>query len=46
MKAVLRGKFMALSAFLEKSERNYTSNSTAHLNALEQEEANTLKRSR
>jgi hypothetical protein len=28
MKAVLRGKFLALSALVKKSERSYTSNST------------------
>jgi hypothetical protein len=41
MKAVLRGKFIALNALVKKSERSYTSNSTAHLKALEQKEANT-----
>jgi hypothetical protein len=38
MKAVLRGKFIALSASKKKLERAYTSSSTAHLKALEQEE--------
>jgi hypothetical protein len=28
MKAVLRGKFMALSALIKKLERSYTNNST------------------
>ena len=46
MKAVLRGKFIALSAFIKKLERPYTSNLTPHLKALEQKEANTPKRSR
>jgi hypothetical protein len=46
MKAVLRGKLIALSASKEKLERAYTSSLTAHLKALEQEEANTPKRSR
>jgi hypothetical protein len=46
MKAVLRGKFIALSALVKKLERSYTKNLTAHLRALEQKEANSLKRSR
>ena len=46
MKAVLKGKFIALSAFIKKLERSHTSNLTAHLKALEQKEANTPKRSR
>ena len=36
MKALLRGKFIALSALLKKMERSYTNNLTAHLRALEQ----------
>ena len=39
MKAVLRGKLIVLSASKRKLERAYTSNLTAHLNALEQKEA-------
>jgi hypothetical protein len=46
MKAVLRGKLIALSASKKKLERAYTSSLTAHLKALEQKEANTSKRSR
>ena len=46
MKAVLRGKFIALSALVKKLERSYTNNLTAHLRALEQKEANSPKRSR
>ena len=46
MKAVLRGKFIALSVFVKKLERSYTSNLTAHLKALEQKEASTPKMSR
>jgi hypothetical protein len=46
MKAVLRGKLIALSASKKKLGRAYTSNLTAHLKAQEQKEANTLKRSR
>jgi hypothetical protein len=37
---VLRGKFIAQSAVIKKLERSYTSNLTAHLKALEQNEAN------
>jgi hypothetical protein len=36
MKAVLRGKLMALSASTKKLERAYTSSLTAHLKALKQ----------
>jgi hypothetical protein len=46
MKAVLRGKLIALHASKNKLERAYTSILTAHLEALEQKEANTPKRSR
>ena len=44
MKAVLRGKLIALSASKKKIERAYTSSLTAHLKALEQKEANIPKR--
>jgi hypothetical protein len=46
MKAVLREKFIALSALLKKLERYYTSNLITHIRDLEQKEANTPKRSR
>jgi hypothetical protein len=46
MKAVLRGKLIALSAAKKKLERAYTSSLTAHLKVLEQKEANSPKRSR
>jgi hypothetical protein len=46
MKAVLRGKLIALSASKKKLERAYTSRLTAHLKALEQKEANKPKRNR
>ena len=46
MKAVLRGKLIALSASKKKLKRAYTSSLIAHLKALEQKEANTPKRSR
>jgi hypothetical protein len=46
MKAVLRGKLIALSASKKKLERAYTTSLTAHLKALQQKEANSPKRSR
>jgi hypothetical protein len=46
IKAVLRGKFIALSALVKKLERSYTNNLTAYLRALQQKEANSTKRSR
>ena len=45
MKAVLTGKFIALSAQVKKLERSYTNNLTEHMRALEQKEANSPKRS-
>ena len=46
MKAVLRGKLIALNASKKKLERAYTSRLTAHLKALEQKDTNTGKRAR
>jgi hypothetical protein len=46
MKAVLRGKIIALSASKKNLERAYTSHLTAQMKALEQKEANSSKRSR
>ena len=46
MKAVLRGKLIALSASRKKLKRAYTSSLTVHLKALEQKEVNTPKRRR
>jgi hypothetical protein len=46
MKTVLSGKFIALSAFIKKLEKYHTSNLTLPLEALEQKETNTPKRSR
>ena len=46
MKAVVRGKLIALSASKKKLKRAYTSSLTAHLKALEQKEANRPKRNR
>ena len=46
MKAVLRGKSIALSALFKKLGKSYISNLTAHLKALEQKERNTPKENR
>jgi hypothetical protein len=46
MKAVLRGKHIAVSVSKKNLERAYTSSLTAHLEALEIKEANSPKRSR
>ena len=46
MKAVVKGKLIALSASKKKLERAHTNSLTAQLKALEQKEANTPKRSR
>jgi hypothetical protein len=46
MKAVLRGKLIALSSSKKKLERAHTSSLTIHLKALQQIEANSPKRSR
>jgi hypothetical protein len=46
MKAVLRGKLIALSALRKKLERAYTSSLTEHLKDLEQKEANRCKSNR
>jgi len=46
MKAMLRGKIIALSASKKKLARAYISSLTAHLKALEQKEANTIKKGR
>ena len=45
-KAALRENFIALSASKKKLEKTYTSNLTAHLEALELKEANSPKKSR
>ena len=42
-KAVLRGKFIALQAFLKKDEKSQIDNLTHHLNELEEEEQKHLK---
>ena len=44
MQAVLRGKFIALNAYITKLEKFHTSELTEHLKTLKQKEANSLKR--
>jgi hypothetical protein len=46
LKAVIRGKLIALSASKKKLEIAYTSSLTAYLKTLEHKEANTPKKSR
>ena len=46
MKAVLRGKFRSLSAYIKKVEKAHASDLTAHLKALEPKETDSLRRSR
>ena len=46
MIAVLRGKFIELSAYIKKVEKAHTSDLTAHLKGLEQKETNSSRRSR
>jgi hypothetical protein len=41
MKAVLRGKFIALSTFIKKLERFYINKLTPHLKALGQKKTDT-----
>ena len=46
IKAVIRGKFIALNAHIKSLEKSHTSKLATHLKALEQKETNTSKRSR
>ena len=46
MKAVLRGKFIALNVYIKKLEKSHTSELMEHLKTLEQKEANSPKRIR
>ena len=46
MNAGLRGKFIALSAYIKKVEKSHTRDITAHLKALEQKETDSTRRSR
>ena len=41
VKAVLRGRFIALQAYLKKQEKSQINNLTLHLNQLEKEEMKT-----
>ena len=45
-KAVLRGKFIAIQAYLEKQEKSQINNLTLHLKELEKEEETKPKVSR
>ena len=45
-KAMLNGKFIALSAHIKKVEKAHTSDLTAHLKTQEQKEADSLRRNR
>lgn len=40
MKVVLRGKYIALNAYIKKLEKSHTSELTEHLKTLEEKEAN------
>ena len=46
VKAVLRGRFIAIQAYLKKQEKNQINNLTVHLKQLEKEEEKKPKVSR
>ena len=46
VKAVLRGRFIAIQAYLKKQEKNKVNNLTLHLKQLEKEEMNNPRVSR
>ena len=46
VKAVLRGRFIAIQAYLKKQEKNQMNNLTLHLKQLEKEEMNNPRVSR
>ena len=46
IKAVLRGKFIALNAYINKQEKSHTPELTEHLKTLDQKETNSPKGSR
>ena len=46
MKAVLRGKFIALNVYIKKLKKSHTRELTKHLKTLEQKEADSHKRNR
>ena len=45
-KAVLRGRFMAMQAYIKKQEKNQINNLTLYLKQLEKEEMKNLRASR
>ena len=45
-KAVLRGKFIALNAYIKKLEKSHTSQLIEHLKTLKQREENSSRRTR
>ena len=46
VKAVRRGKFIVLKAYMKKVEKSHTSDLTEHVKVLKQKEADSLRRSR
>ena len=46
IKAVLKGKFIAIQAYVKKQEKSQINNLTLHLKQLEKKEMKTLKVSR
>ena len=46
MKAVLRGKLIALSSYIKKVEKTHTGDLIAHLKVLEQRQENSPRRSK
>jgi len=46
LKAVLKGRFIAIQAYLKKQEQNQINNLTLHLKQLEKEEMKNLRVSR
>ena len=46
VKAILRGRFIAIQAYLKKQEKNQINNLTLHLKQLEKEEMKNLRVSR
>ena len=46
MKAMFKGKFLALNTYKEKLEKSHTSELTEHIKTLEQKEANSHRKTR
>ena len=46
MKTVLRGKFISLNTYIKEVEKSHNSNPTTHLKAIEQKEADSIRRSK